>query len=189
VSTVEVRVPDIGDSKDVTVVEVLVAPGAQVRIDDALITLESEKASMDIPSTAAGKVISIGVKKGMKVSLGMVIATVEVADAASPRAANRRPTMLRRRRLHRRPHLPPRRRVGRSGACRENSRSARYCIGRPRRRPRSRRPRRGTGRLHRGLPRRRSGTQGHAHRALAGSRGVCLNVAAFPPRPCCMPPR
>ncbi len=89
-STVEVRVPDIGDSKDVTVVEVLVAPGAQVRIDDALITLESEKASMDIPSTAAGKVISIGVKKGMKVSLGMVIATVEVADAASPRAANKK---------------------------------------------------------------------------------------------------
>jgi len=90
VSTVDVRVPDIGDSKDVTVVEVLVAPGAQVRIDDALITLESEKASMDIPSTAAGKVISIGVKKGMKVSVGMVIATVEVADAASPGAASKK---------------------------------------------------------------------------------------------------
>jgi len=100
VSTVEVRVPDIGDSKDVTVVEVLVAPGAQVRIDDALITLESEKASMDIPSTAAGKVISIGVKKGMKVS------------RPRPAPQTRRPTMLRRRRLHRRPHLPPRRRVG-----------------------------------------------------------------------------
>ncbi len=87
-STVEIRVPDIGDSKDVTVIEVLVAPGAQVRVDEALITLESEKASMDIPSTAAGKVISIGVKKGMKVSVGMVIATVEVADAASPGAAD-----------------------------------------------------------------------------------------------------
>jgi dihydrolipoamide dehydrogenase len=90
VSTVEVRVPDIGDSKDVTVVEVLVAPGAQVRVDEALITLESEKASMDIPSTAAGKVISIGVKKGMKVSVGMVIATVEVADAASPGATDKK---------------------------------------------------------------------------------------------------
>ena len=89
-STVEVRVPDIGDSKDVTVVEVLVAPGAQVRVDDALITLESEKASMDIPSTAAGKVISIGVKKGMKVSMGMVIATVEIAGAASTGAANKK---------------------------------------------------------------------------------------------------
>ncbi len=88
-STVEVRVPDIGDSKDVTVVEVLVAPGAAIRVDDALITLESEKASMDIPSTVAGKVISIGVKKGMKVSVGMVIATVEVADAASPSKAEK----------------------------------------------------------------------------------------------------
>ena len=58
-STVEVRVPDIGDSKDVAVVDVLVAPGAEIRVDDPLITLESEKASMDVPSTVAGKVISI----------------------------------------------------------------------------------------------------------------------------------
>ena len=53
-STVEVRVPDIGDSKDVAVVDVLVAPGAEIRVDDPLITLESEKASMDVPSPVAG---------------------------------------------------------------------------------------------------------------------------------------
>ncbi len=83
-STVEVRIPDIGDSKDVTVVEVLVAPGAEIRVDDPLVTLESEKASIDVPSTVAGKVISISVEKGGKVSVGTVIATVEVAEAASP---------------------------------------------------------------------------------------------------------
>ncbi len=82
-STVEVRIPDIGDSKDVTVVEVLVAPGAEIRVDDPLVTLESEKASIDVPSTVAGKVISISVEKGRKVSVGMVIATVEVAAAPS----------------------------------------------------------------------------------------------------------
>jgi dihydrolipoamide dehydrogenase len=80
VSQVEVKVPDIGDSKDVAVVDVLVAPGAEIRVDDPLITLESEKASMDVPSTAAGKVLSIAVKKGQKVSVGTVIATVEVAE-------------------------------------------------------------------------------------------------------------
>ena len=64
-STVEVRVPDIGDSKDVAVVDILVAVGAEIRVDDPLITLESEKASMDVPSTVAGKVISIAVKKGL----------------------------------------------------------------------------------------------------------------------------
>ena len=90
-STVEVRVPDIGDSKDVAVVDVLVAPGAEIRVDDPLITLESEKASMDVPSTVAGKVISIGVKKGQQVSVGMVIATVEVADQAAPKAADKKP--------------------------------------------------------------------------------------------------
>ena len=83
-STVDVRVPDMGDSQEVTVVEVLVAPGTAIRIDDPLITLESEKASMDVPSTVSGKVISIGVNKGQQVAAGMVIATVEVADAPAP---------------------------------------------------------------------------------------------------------
>ena len=53
-SVVEVRVPDIGDSKGVHVVDVLVKKGSEIRIDDPLITLESEKASMDVPSPVSG---------------------------------------------------------------------------------------------------------------------------------------
>jgi dihydrolipoamide dehydrogenase len=90
VSTVEVRVPDIGDSKDVAVVEVLVAPGTQIRVDDPLITLESEKASMDVPSTVAGKVASVAVRKGAKVSAGMVIATVEVEEKSATSPATKK---------------------------------------------------------------------------------------------------
>ncbi len=80
-SEVEVRVPDLGDTKAATVVEVLISVGAQVAVDDPLITLESEKASMDIPSTAAGTVASIAVKKGQEVSSGTVIAIVASAKS------------------------------------------------------------------------------------------------------------
>jgi dihydrolipoamide dehydrogenase len=80
-SEVEVRVPDLGDTKAATVVDVLVAVGAQVGVDDPLITLESEKASMDIPSSAAGTVASIAVKKGQEVSSGTVIATLTAATS------------------------------------------------------------------------------------------------------------
>ena len=80
-SEVEVRVPDLGDTKAATVVEVLISVGAQVAVDDPLITLESEKASMDIPSTAAGSVASIAVKKGQEVSSGTVIAIVTSAKS------------------------------------------------------------------------------------------------------------
>jgi dihydrolipoamide dehydrogenase len=80
-SEIEVRVPDLGDTKAATVVEVLISVGAQVAVDDPLITLESEKASMDIPSTAAGAVASIAVKKGQEVSSGTVIAMVTSAKS------------------------------------------------------------------------------------------------------------
>jgi len=90
VSEVEVRVPDLGDTKAATVVEVLVSVGAQIGVDDPLITLESEKASMDIPSTAAGTVASIAVKKGQEVSSGTVIATV--TSAKSEAAAEKKAT-------------------------------------------------------------------------------------------------
>ena len=89
-SEVEVRVPDLGDTKAATVVEVLVSVGAQIGVDDPLITLESEKASMDIPSTAAGTVASIAVKKGQEVSSGTVIATV--TSAKSEAAAEKKAT-------------------------------------------------------------------------------------------------
>jgi dihydrolipoamide dehydrogenase len=85
-SEVEVRVPDLGDTQAATVVEVLISVGAQVAVDDPLITLESEKASMDIPSSAAGTVASIAVRKGQEVSSGTVIAIVTSAADAKPAA-------------------------------------------------------------------------------------------------------
>jgi dihydrolipoamide dehydrogenase len=85
-SEVEVRVPDLGDTKAATVVEVLVSVGAQVRVDDPLITLESEKASMDIPSSAAGTVSSIAVKKGQEIASGALIATLTAAQITKPAA-------------------------------------------------------------------------------------------------------
>jgi len=86
-SVVEVRIPELGDSKGVSVVDVLIKTGAQVKVDDPLITLETEKASMDVPSPVNGVVISIGLKKGAEVSAGALIATVEVAEAAATAAA------------------------------------------------------------------------------------------------------
>jgi dihydrolipoamide dehydrogenase len=81
-SEIEVRVPDIGDAKDVEVVDVLVKQGATVAIEDPLITLESDKASMDVPSPAAGVVSSVSVKKGDRVSAGAVILKLESEGAA-----------------------------------------------------------------------------------------------------------
>jgi pyruvate dehydrogenase E2 component (dihydrolipoamide acetyltransferase) len=81
-STIDVRVPDIGDFTDVPVIEVLVKPGDRVKKNDALVTLESEKASMEVPSDADGVVKSVGVKVGDKVSKGAVLLTLEGADAA-----------------------------------------------------------------------------------------------------------
>ena len=82
-SILEVRVPDLGDAKGVTVVDVLVAVGAKIDVDDALITLETEKASMDVPSPVSGVVASIEVRKGQEVAAGTLIATVTAADEAA----------------------------------------------------------------------------------------------------------
>jgi pyruvate dehydrogenase E2 component (dihydrolipoamide acetyltransferase) len=82
-STIDVRVPDIGDFKDVPVIEVLVKPGDRVKKNDALVTLESEKASMEVPSDTEGVVKSIGVKVGDKVSKGAVLLTLESAGDAA----------------------------------------------------------------------------------------------------------
>ena len=84
-ATVEVKVPDIGDFKDVAIIEVLVKPGDQVQKDQSLITVESDKASMEIPSDTAGTVKEMKVKLGDKISQGSVVLTLEVAaDAAKP---------------------------------------------------------------------------------------------------------
>jgi pyruvate dehydrogenase E2 component (dihydrolipoamide acetyltransferase) len=92
-STIDVRVPDIGEFTDVPVIEVLVKPGDRVKKNDALVTLESEKASMEVPSDADGVVKSIGVKVGDKVSKGAVLLTLDSgaseaapADDATPAA-------------------------------------------------------------------------------------------------------
>src|SRR6202043_3508498 len=81
-SLVEVRVPELGDAKGVNVVDVLVKKGSEIRIDDPLITLETEKASMDVPSPVSGVVNSVELKKGDEVSAGTLIVTVQVTEAA-----------------------------------------------------------------------------------------------------------
>jgi pyruvate dehydrogenase E2 component (dihydrolipoamide acetyltransferase) len=85
--TVEVKVPDIGDFTDVPVIEVLVKAGDSVKAEDSLVTLESDKATMDVPSPSAGVVKDVKVKLGDKVSEGSVIVTLE-AEAASAKAAS-----------------------------------------------------------------------------------------------------
>ncbi|MEO6747054.1 MAG: dihydrolipoyl dehydrogenase [Caldimonas sp.] len=87
---VEVKVPDIGDFKDVAVIEVLVKPGEVIAVDTALIVVESDKASMEIPSSHAGKVQALKVKLGDRVSEGSVIVAIEAAGAgaSAPSAAS-----------------------------------------------------------------------------------------------------
>jgi dihydrolipoamide dehydrogenase len=84
---VEVKVPDIGDFKDVAVIELLVKPGEVIAVDTALIMVESDKASMEIPSSHAGTVKELKVKLGDKVSEGSVILLVEAAGVAAPAPA------------------------------------------------------------------------------------------------------
>jgi len=81
-AAIEVKVPDIGDFKDVPVIEVLVKPGDSVKKDDSLITLESDKATMEVPAPSSGTVREIRVKVGDKVSEGVAILTMEGGDAA-----------------------------------------------------------------------------------------------------------
>src|SRR5207253_7995339 len=92
-STIEVKVPDIGDFKDVPVIEVFVKPGDTVKAEDSLVTLESDKATMDVPSPAAGTVKDLKVKVGDRVSEGKVILVLDAAaggdgkETAAPAAA------------------------------------------------------------------------------------------------------
>ena len=90
---IEVKIPDIGDFKDIPVIEVLVKPGDTVDKEDSLVTLESDKATMDIPAPAAGVVKTMSLKPGDKVSKGTLILTLEEssAGAAAPAAAKPAP--------------------------------------------------------------------------------------------------
>ncbi|MDO4232070.1 MAG: dihydrolipoyl dehydrogenase [Lautropia sp.] len=87
------KVPDIGDFKEVEVIEVLVKPGDEVAVEQSLITVESDKASMEIPATAAGRIVELKVKLGDKVSEGTELAVIEAAGegAAAPAPAQAAP--------------------------------------------------------------------------------------------------
>ena len=81
---VEIQVPDIGDFDEVAVIEVLVKAGDQIKAEQSLITVESDKASMEIPSSHAGVLKELRVNLGDKVKQGSIIAVVESAEAAAP---------------------------------------------------------------------------------------------------------
>ncbi len=92
---IQVKVPDIGNFTDVPIIEVLVKPGDTVKAEDPLITLESDKATLDVPSPAAGTVKEIKVKIGDKVSEGALVLLLESA-AALPPLPTQAPTSRRR---------------------------------------------------------------------------------------------
>ena len=86
-SVIDIKVPDIGDFSEVTVIELLVQPGDTIKAEQSLITVESDKASMEIPSSHAGVVKSLTVKLGDKVKEGSVVLALESSDAAAPAPA------------------------------------------------------------------------------------------------------
>ncbi|HYD81255.1 MAG TPA: dihydrolipoyllysine-residue acetyltransferase [Paucimonas sp.] len=82
-SMVEVKVPDIGDFKEVEVIEVMVKPGDTIKVDQSLVTVESDKASMEIPSSHAGVVKELKIKVGDKVSEGSLVLLLDAAEGAA----------------------------------------------------------------------------------------------------------
>src|SRR5450631_522727 len=84
---IEINVPDIGDFKNIPIIEIMVKPGDSVKPEDPLIALESDKAAMEVPSPAAGVVKELKVKVGDKVSEGSVILTLESSSAVVTPAA------------------------------------------------------------------------------------------------------
>lgn len=109
----EVLVPDIGDFEDVEVIDVLVSEGDNIKEEDPLITLESDKASMDVPSPYSGKIINLTVKSGDKVSQGSKLLTMEVEEKSQggnkpePREAESPPREQARNRESKPAELPP----------------------------------------------------------------------------------
>ena len=83
-ATIDITVPDIGDFKDVPIIEVLVKAGDTVEAEQSLVTLESDKATMDVPSPAAGKITQLIAKVGDKVSMGALIAKLDAGGPAAP---------------------------------------------------------------------------------------------------------
>jgi dihydrolipoamide dehydrogenase len=88
---VEIRIPDLGDAGEVRVIEILVSPGDRVAVDDGLATLESDKASMDVPTTVAGVVLEIAVEVDATVGEGDLVAVIEAEDAEEAEQAAAEP--------------------------------------------------------------------------------------------------
>ena len=80
----KLAVPDLGEARDVAVIAVLVRPGDRVEVDTPLVTLESDKATMDVPATAAGTIVRVLVGRGDKVATGTLIATLAPEAAGKP---------------------------------------------------------------------------------------------------------
>ena len=91
-SLIEVKVPDIGDFSDVPVIDLFVKVGDSIKVDDAIATLESDKATMDVPSTVAGTVKEVLIQLGSRVSEGAVLIKVEAGAAAAACASRILPT-------------------------------------------------------------------------------------------------
>ena len=89
-SLVEVKVPDIGDFSDVPVIDLFVKVGDPIKVDDAIATLESDKATMDVPSPVEGTVKEVLVQLGSKVSEGSLLIKVEAGASAAVNPENRR---------------------------------------------------------------------------------------------------
>ena len=93
---IDIKVPDIGDFAEVAIIEVLVQPGDTIKAEQSLVTVESDKASMEIPSSHAGVVKELKVKLGDKIAEGAVVLTLEVASApaAAPAVVAAAPAVL-----------------------------------------------------------------------------------------------
>jgi dihydrolipoamide dehydrogenase len=184
----EVKVPDIGDFKDIPVIEIMVKPGDTVKPEDPLMSLESDKATMDVPSPAAGVVKELKVKVGDKVSEGSVILTLDAAGAGAAAApcwrCRCRPGESRGPASGCRtagPHSQPSpagkgRRQPRLGTDPRRG----EIFGQSRRRMRNGRHRRRARRLLRCIPLGRPRDEDGAGRALSDLGGVCLNVGCIP---------
>ena len=92
-SEIEIKVPNIGDFKDVEVIEVLVTKGQSIKRNDALITIESDKSSVEIPSNLEGKIKNLKIKVGDKVSEGDLILTIESTSEVKNEDDKEKPKM------------------------------------------------------------------------------------------------
>jgi pyruvate/2-oxoglutarate dehydrogenase complex dihydrolipoamide acyltransferase (E2) component len=175
-NAIEIKVPDIGNYSGVPVIEILIKPGDSVKKDQGIVTLESDKATMEVPSPAAGVIKEIKVKLGDEVGEGALIALLESAEAATAapapaQAAKAAPAPVA---AAPAPSAAPAPKAAAASGRTADFECQVVVLGRPRR-------------LHRGIPRRRPGPGHGPDRALfRRSAASASTSAAFPPRRCCM---